>query len=67
MILSIYFLLELVYYPLAVYFSHYCYKNFKHESQGDPQMFPPMNRAGFNAPQDPQGGNYRRIDEGRQR
>ncbi len=38
--ISLYCLLEVVYYPLAVYVSHYCYKNFKNHFQGNNQFFP---------------------------
>ena len=62
LVLSLYCILSLAYYPVAVYFSHYCYKNFKNNFSANGQMFP-MNRPGGNGGQAAEGGNYQRVRE----
>jgi hypothetical protein len=43
---SIYIILSLAYYPLAVFFSHYCYRHFKHHFMGNNQLMPQNGPAG---------------------
>lgn len=61
LILTFYCIVSLVYYPLAVYFSHFCYKNFKNSFKGNNQLLPRNGLAGNNDGQVSGGGNYQRV------
>ena len=54
---SIYCTFALIYYPKAVYVSHYCYKNFKSHFLGNNQIFP-VNNQGGNPQQAQQNQGY---------
>ncbi len=68
LVASLYCLLLILYYPAAVFVSHYCYKHFKHNFQGNNQLFmggPGGNNGGGQQIGGGLGGRYQRMVDDR--